>query len=158
MSSIITVLQRKTIHGIAVERYGMESGEHVFRLPLLSISSQYFCFVCAYLTIAFLPCIYVTFFFFLSLLSFLFCLLCYGDVGWQLGIGWLTIFCYSSPARLIELFNRRSYLEQTRIGDLVIMPAKEARERLYRLYQLVLESRVCLFVCYAVLSFFSYSI
>jgi DNA-directed RNA polymerase III subunit RPC3 len=38
-------------------------------------------------------------------------------------------------ARIIELLHRHSYMEQQQIGDLAIMPVRDARQRLYRLYR-----------------------
>jgi hypothetical protein len=37
--------------------------------------------------------------------------------------------------RIMELLQKRKYLEQQRIGDMVITPPRECREKLYALYQ-----------------------
>lgn len=43
-------------------------------------------------------------------------------------------FGYQS-ARIVELLQCKNYLEQQKISDMAILPAKEGRERLYDLYQ-----------------------
>ena len=43
-------------------------------------------------------------------------------------------FGYQS-ARIVELLQRKTYLEQQKISDMAILPAKEGRERLYELYR-----------------------
>jgi hypothetical protein len=43
-------------------------------------------------------------------------------------------FGYQS-ARIVELLQCKNYLEQQKISDMAILPAKEGRERLYGLYQ-----------------------
>ena len=43
-------------------------------------------------------------------------------------------FGYQS-ARIVELLQCKNYLEQQKISDMAILPAKEGRERLYTLYQ-----------------------
>ena len=40
-------------------------------------------------------------------------------------------------ARIVEMLQRRKYLEQQQIADLAIVPARDARERLYRLFRWV---------------------
>lgn len=40
-----------------------------------------------------------------------------------------------ASARIVELLRRKRYLEQQKISDLAILPARDARERLYRLYK-----------------------
>ena len=37
--------------------------------------------------------------------------------------------------RIVELLQRKKYLEQQQIADLAIMPARETRERIYKLYR-----------------------
>jgi DNA-directed RNA polymerase III subunit RPC3 len=38
-------------------------------------------------------------------------------------------------ARILEMLQRKKYLEQQSIADLAIIPAREARERLYKLFK-----------------------
>jgi hypothetical protein len=42
---------------------------------------------------------------------------------------------YISIGRIIELLEGKSYLDQQTIGEMTIIPAREARERLYSLYR-----------------------
>jgi hypothetical protein len=39
-----------------------------------------------------------------------------------------------ASGRIIELLQRHKYLEQQTVGERAILPARETRERLYRLY------------------------
>jgi hypothetical protein len=39
-----------------------------------------------------------------------------------------------ASGRIIELLQRNKYLEQQTVSDRAILPARETRERLYRLY------------------------
>ncbi len=51
-------------------------------------------------------------------------------------------FAYSSHSlrfgdisgRIVELLQRSKYLEQQQVSDMIILPARETRERLYKLY------------------------
>ena len=40
-----------------------------------------------------------------------------------------------ASGRIIELLSKSKYLEQQAISDMILVPAREARERLYRLYR-----------------------
>jgi hypothetical protein len=86
MESIISALQSKIVHNIAVERYGVAAGKDSF----VSTST-------------------------IQALSFLRFLVWIG--------------------RIVEVLMNRNNLDHQTISDMIIVPAKETRERLYRLHK-----------------------